>query len=105
MTVRTATCRTGSVFGVQARFPRERAMSSGLSSRHVRVADSGNRITSEFCPACGSTVSYRSDAEPDLIAVPVGAFADSQFPAPTISVYETRRHPWVDVPPAIEHFD
>ena len=37
--------------------------------------------------------------------VPVGAFADASFPAPKVSVYETRRHSWVVVPKGVEHFD
>jgi hypothetical protein len=39
----------------------------------------------------------------DSIAIPVGAFADSSFPAPTFSVYEDRKHSWVTMPPDIEH--
>jgi hypothetical protein len=67
------------------------------------VADSGHRITFQFCPTCGATVYYRIDDQPDLIAVPVGAFADPDFPSPSVSVYEVRRHPWVVVPDDWEH--
>ena len=44
-------------------------------------------------------------AVPGFVAVPVGAFADPQFPAPRISVFERRRHHWVDLSglPDIEH--
>jgi hypothetical protein len=34
----------------------------------------------------------------DLIAVPVGAFADPDFPPPKVSVWEERKHGWVVVP-------
>ena len=44
-------------------------------------------------------------AEPDTIAIPIGAFADPTFPAPRVSVYEARRHSWVTVPDGVEHFD
>jgi hypothetical protein len=40
-----------------------------------------------------------------VTAVPIGAFADPTFPPPTISVWESRRHPWLAVPAAIEHHD
>jgi hypothetical protein len=40
-----------------------------------------------------------------MIAIPVGAFADPSFPAPSRSIYESRRHPWVGLPEAIEHHD
>jgi hypothetical protein len=97
--------RTGSVFGAQARFPRERVRVTGDTTPFIRTADSGNRITFHFCPSCGSTVYYEPEAEAELIAVPVGAFADPTFPSPSVSVYESRRHHWVDVPPAIDHYD
>jgi hypothetical protein len=32
------------------------------------------------------------------------AFADPAFPAPTVSVYESRMHGWVVPPPDAEHF-
>jgi hypothetical protein len=97
--------RTGSVFGAQARFPVDKVVIEGESSEYCRVADSGNRITFYFCPSCGSTVFYRPEAEPDVIAVSVGAFADPAFPAPRVSVYEARKHAWVQTPSGIEHFD
>jgi hypothetical protein len=37
------------------------------------------------------------------VAIPVGAFADPQFPGPTLSVYEERMHSWVSMPSDIEH--
>jgi hypothetical protein len=95
--------RTGSAFGVQARFPAERVHVEGRSTAYVRTADSGQRITFHFCPECGATVHYSLGAAPGVIAVPVGAFADPSFPAPRFSVYEVRRHPWARVPEDAEH--
>ena len=97
--------RTGSAFGVQARFPRSRVSVEGRFTRYVRTADSGNTIAFHFCPACGSTVFYELEGIPDAIAVAVGAFADPAFPPPRVSVYESRRHPWVSVPEDAEHID
>ena len=77
----------------------------GRSAEYVRTADSGNRIAFHFCPDCGSTVYYLPEAEPELIAVTVGAFADPTFPQPRVSVYEARRHRWVEVPAGVEHHD
>jgi hypothetical protein len=90
--------RTGSAFGVQARFPAERVRIEGRSSEYVRISDRGEARTFHFCPECGATVFYTTEGAPELIAVPVGAFADPSFPAPTVSVREVRRHPWVDLP-------
>jgi Glutathione-dependent formaldehyde-activating enzyme len=75
----------------------------GRSSNYVRVSDEGDEErTFHFCPDCGATVFYTTSDAPDVIAVPVGAFADPTFPPPTASVYESRRHPWVALPAAIE---
>ena len=95
--------RTGSVFGAQARFPREAVAVEGEGTEFVRVGDEGGRYRFTFCPRCGSTVFYVEEGNEGWIAIPVGAFADSRFPAPTISVYEERRHSWVSVPDDAEH--
>ena len=95
--------RTGSAFGIQARFLSDRVGVDGRYADYVRTSDSGEARTFHFCPDCGATVVYTIETVPDLVAVPVGAFADPSFPAPTVSVYESRRHPWMAVPDTIEH--
>ncbi|HEY8027645.1 MAG TPA: GFA family protein [Burkholderiaceae bacterium] len=96
--------RTGSVFANQARFPREAVEISGTGTEYVRVGDEGGRGRFTFCPVCGVTVYYVNEANEDSIAIPIGVFADSTFPAPTVSVYEDRMHSWVSVPVDMEHW-
>jgi hypothetical protein len=93
--------RTGSAFGMQARWPREQVRIEGDATEYVRISDEGEERSFFFCPTCGATVYYWSD--PERIAVPVGAFADPNFPAPRVSVWEDRMHPWVGLPDGIEH--
>ncbi|MDQ3859791.1 MAG: GFA family protein [Actinomycetota bacterium] len=97
--------RTGSAFGIQARFPADRVRILGRYADYARTSDGGEERTFRFCPSCGATVFYTTATAPDAVAVPVGAFADPSFPPPTVSVYESRRHPWLSVPAAIEHED
>ena len=66
-----------------------------------RLGDSGQNITFRFCPLCGSTVYWTLPSQPGLVAVAAGAFADPEYPAPWFSVYERRRHRWVDVPSSV----
>lgn len=88
--------RTGSAFAAQARFPRANVeFVSGEPRIFERVGDDGGKITQRFCGACGSTVWYTIDADPEKIAVTLGAFADPDFPQPRFSVYEERKHAWV----------
>jgi len=96
--------RTGSPFGQQARFPRADVTISGESHRWTRCGDEGTCATFHFCPQCGATVYWEPQAMPEILMIPVGAFADPGFPAPTVSVYETRKHCWVEPPPEAEHF-
>lgn len=97
--------RTGSAFGLQARFPEDRVRIDGRATEYVRRSDEAESRTFSFCPECGATVYYRLATAPGLIAVPIGAFADPEFPPPTISVYESRRHAWLTLPASIEHHE
>ena len=101
--------RSGSAFAVQARWPRAQVTIEGQSKTFVKVADSGNRATFHFCPECGSDVYYEIDGKfddkfNDLVAIPLGAFDDPYFANPAFSVWESRKHDWVEiVGPGIEH--
>lgn len=97
--------RTGSVFGAQARFDEKSVVIDGETSTYIRKADSGNNIHYHFCSNCGSTVYLLIEALPDYIIVPVGAFADPNFPKPGMSIYEERKHEWYDFTCQVEHFD
>jgi hypothetical protein len=94
--------RTGSAFGAQARFPHDRVRVSGDWREYVRISDEGESRTFSFCPECGATVFYALGSAPDVVAVPVGAFADPGFPPPVRSVWEDRKHAWVTLPERVE---
>ncbi len=89
--------RSGSAFATQARWPDVQVTVSGESVVWERVADSGHRVTYRFCPVCGSTLAYVIEGWPGVTAIPVGAFADPNFPEPRFSVYEHRKHSWIEV--------
>ena len=90
--------RTGSAFSTQARWPAKQVAIAGQSKTWTHHADSGNRITHHFCPECGSTVHYVIQGKFDgLIAIPLGAFDDPFFANPAFSVWEERKHDWVDI--------
>jgi hypothetical protein len=97
--------RTGSAFGIQARFGSTQVRVAGRYRDYVRISDDDEDRTFHFCPDCGGTVFYTLSTMPDVIAVPIGAFAEPAFPPPTVSVYESRRHLWVAVPVSMEHHD
>ncbi len=97
--------RTGSIVAVQARWERARVTFEGQDATWFRAGDEGTRITFHFCPTCGATLWYELAGQEEHVAIPVGAFADPTFPAPTFSVYEDRKHAWLGIPDeGVEHW-
>lgn len=98
--------RSGSAFAMQARFPADRVTVSGQSRQWSRTGDEGGVADMSFCIECGSTLFYVAHAFPDLVAVAVGGFADPTFPGPDYSVYEGRKHRWLEITgDGIDHYD
>lgn len=97
--------RTGSAFGIQARFPNDQVRITGRYSDYVRISDKGEERIFHFCPDCGATVFYTVSVVPDAVSVPIGAFAEPTFPPPWVSVFESRRHPWLGLNVEMEHHD
>ena len=93
---------------MQARWPKAQVQIEGASKTFIKVADSGNRATFHFCPDCGSDVYYEIDGKlddrfNDLVAIPLGAFDDPFFGSPEYSVFESRKHDWVEIVGGVEH--
>ena len=98
--------RSGSAFAVQARWPADRVTLTGETKAWQLAGDSGGVATFRFCPICSATIAYVTESMPELVAVPVGAFADPGFtPLPEYSVYEGRMYPWVEIKGDMEHWD
>jgi hypothetical protein len=49
-------------------------------------------------------VFWYAEWGPDLIGIAFGAFADPSMPRPTVSVWETTRHPWVAFDHQLDRF-
>ena len=90
---------------MQARFPSSRVRITGRHREYERISDDGEGRTFHFCPDCGATVFYTVGSVPDAVSVPIGAFAEPTFPPPTISVWESRRHLWLELNAPMEHHD
>ena len=88
--------RTGSAFGVAAFFRAEDVEARGETGCFSRVADSGFAVHHHFCTGCGTTIWWLPERKADMIAVALGCFADPGFPAPSKSVHEETKVPWVD---------
>ena len=97
--------RTGSVFAALASFAAPYKV-SGTATEYVRTGDQGAKFRFRFCPVCGTTVFHTEEGYENISAgVAVGAFCDPDFPAPQVSIYDCRRHPWVQLPPGTKAFE
>lgn len=93
--------RTGSVFAALAGFAAPYRV-SGAATEFVRTGDQGAKFRFRFCPVCGSNVFHTEEGyEDQWVSVAVGAFADPSFPPPQDSVYDCRRHSWVQLPEGV----
>jgi hypothetical protein len=92
--------RTGTSYNLGAWFGRTDVEIEGEQRAYTRAGDSGTEMTFHFCPKCGTSLYWDSpDGRfPEMLAVAVGCFADSDFPAPTISLFGKRRHAWLSQP-------
>jgi hypothetical protein len=95
---------TGSVFAALASFAAPFKV-FGTATAYARVGDRGAKFIFSFCPVCGTTLFHTEDDNEESVSIAVGAFADPNFPAPRVSVYDIRRHPWVQLPPSTKTFD
>ena len=89
--------RTGSAFSYNATYPAAQVETSGEASVFTGTGESGYWARDSFCPHCGSTVYYEIERRPGMISVPAGGFADPDFPDPAFSIYEERKHRWVEI--------
>ncbi len=96
--------RTGSVFAALAAF-RAPYRVSGTATEYVRVGDQGARFRFRFCPVCGTNLFHTEEGNDRSVSVAVGAFADPGFAPPRVSVYDARRHSWVQLPPGTQRFE
>lgn len=91
--------RTGSVFGVSSYFEDGQLVEiTGESQVFETATESGRASKRYFCPYCGTAVYWKGAIFPGHTGIPVGAFADPDFPDPMISVWNESKHGWVRFP-------
>lgn len=88
-----------------AYFEKSQVRIEGPEKIYTRDVEGVSRkINFHFCPTCGSSVYWHLDLRPDHYGIAVGAFADPDFPLPTLSVWEESKHAWINLPEGIQRF-
>lgn len=78
---------------------------SGSLSEHTTTAGSGNRITRQFCPECGSHLFARSDARPQFRVVRAGNLDDPSSIRPSMNIWASSAPGWACLDAALERVE
>ena len=96
--------RTGSAFGFGAYFKAEQVkILRGELTTYEHLSDeSGRWLRFEFCPKCGTQVTWTVEAMPDTRAVGVGTLDDPKSMKPHRFGWFRSAHAWVVPPKGVE---
>ena len=96
--------RTGSAFGVGCYFKEEdvELVQGELKAYEHRSDESGRWLRFEFCPKCGTQVTWTVEAMPGMRAVGLGTFDDPKWLTPDRFGWFRSAHHWVRPPEGVE---
>ena len=86
----------GSLVHVGVMLPEAAVTAQGELRAYTCAADSGRRLTREFCPTCGSGVFNRIELAPGMVVIRAGTLDDPLAFQPTFELYARTRPPWLD---------
>ena len=96
--------RTGALAASVAGFAKAQVTIEGQTKVFDRYGESGRKVRFYFCPNCGTSLYWEADGRPGSYILAVGAFADPNFPPPSVSIFEESKHTWMQLPTGIKHF-
>ena len=67
---------------------------SGKVKGYTAIADSGRKITREFCPICGSPLFTRAEKCPNHIFLKAGSLDEPELIKPNCQTWTKRAVPW-----------
>ena len=67
---------------------------SGRVKGYTTIADSGRKITREFCPNCGSPLFTRAEKFPDHVFLKAGCLDEPELIKPSCQIWTKCAVPW-----------
>jgi hypothetical protein len=77
----------------------------GTLAEHTSTADSGNAVTRQFCPACGTHLFAKSSARPQFRVVRAGSLDDPSSVQPGMHIWSASAPAWACLDPGIERVE
>ncbi len=65
---------------------------------HIRAYEPDDGFAKVFCTACGSSLWSRSQEDPDVVSIRLGAFDDDPGIRPTYRQFVAYAAPWEPIP-------
>jgi hypothetical protein len=75
---------------------------SGALSEHTKTADSGNQVTRQFCPSCGTHLFAFSSARPRFRVLRAGNLDDPSSIQPSMNIWAESAPAWACLDPSLE---
>ena len=99
--------RTGSAFGLGAYYKAEdvEIVKGELSMYEHRSDETGRWLRFEFCPKCGTQVTWTVEALPGLRGIAIGTLDDPKSVKVTRFGWFRSAHPWIVAPPGTEVYE
>jgi len=85
--------------------PSEALSVAGTVAEHTKTADSGNDVTRQFCPTCGTHLFAKSSARPQFRVVRAGNLSDPSSIQPSVNIWANSAPGWACLDPALERVD
>ena len=85
--------------------PTEVLSVAGTVAEHTKTADSGNDVTRQFCPTCGTHLFAKSSARPQFRVVRAGNLSDPSSIQPSVNIWANSAPGWACLDPTLERVD
>lgn len=81
------------------------SITSGQTKSYTTIADSGRKISREFCPECGSPLFTKAEACPDLIFLKAGCLDKPEVLKPSKHTWIQCAVPWAFIESGLATFE
>jgi hypothetical protein len=85
--------------------PAESLVVSGVLAEHTTNADSGNEVTRQFCPSCGTHLFAKSSGRPQFRVVRAGNLDEPSSIQPNMNIWASSAPSWACLNPELERVE
>ena len=85
--------------------PVEALVVSGAIAEYVKTADSGNEITRQFCPSCGTHLFAKSSGRPQFRVIRVGNLDEPSSIQPSVNIWASSAPTWACLDSSLERVE